>query len=81
MGLGLSVCERIVKNHGGRIEAESQLGEGTQVTIYLPLEPNTTVAGGLSPSAAPAQAVEFDTDAAILPRRCAEHVKAGKFVI
>jgi two-component system, NtrC family, sensor kinase len=38
LGLGLSVCERIVKNHGGRIEVESRRGEGTQVTVHLPLE-------------------------------------------
>ena len=38
LGLGLSVCERIVKNHGGRIEAASQPGEGTQVTVHLPVE-------------------------------------------
>ena len=38
LGLGLSVCERIVKNHGGRIEAASQPGEGTQVTVHLPIE-------------------------------------------
>ena len=38
LGLGLSVCERIVKNHGGRIEVASQPGEGTQVTVHLPVE-------------------------------------------
>ena len=38
LGLGLSVCERIVKNHGGRIEAASQPGEGTQVTVHFPVE-------------------------------------------
>jgi signal transduction histidine kinase len=38
LGLGLSVCERILKNHGGRIEAASQPGEGTQVTVHLPVE-------------------------------------------
>ena len=36
LGLGLSICERIIKNHGGRIEVQSQLGEGTTFRIYLP---------------------------------------------
>jgi signal transduction histidine kinase len=43
LGLGLSVCERIVKNHGGRIEVESQPGEGPQVTVHLPLEQTATM--------------------------------------
>src|SRR4030095_8661442 len=38
MGLGLSICQRIVKNHGGRIEVKSQQGIGTTFMIYLPLE-------------------------------------------
>ena len=29
MGLGLPICERIIKNHGGKIEVESRQGEGT----------------------------------------------------
>jgi signal transduction histidine kinase len=29
MGLGLPICQRIVKNHGGRIEVKSQQGLGT----------------------------------------------------
>ena len=37
MGLGLPICERIVKSHGGRIEVESQPGQGTTFTIHLPL--------------------------------------------
>ncbi len=37
LGLGLPICERIVKNHGGRIAVKSQPAEGTIFEIYLPL--------------------------------------------
>jgi len=36
-GLGLSICRSIIGNVGGRIEIESQAGEGTQVTVFLPM--------------------------------------------
>ncbi len=36
-GLGLLIVRRIVREHGGEIELESREGEGTKVTIYLPL--------------------------------------------
>jgi PAS domain S-box-containing protein len=36
-GLGLPIAEAIVKRHGGRIEAESSLGEGTRMSLHLPL--------------------------------------------
>ena len=39
-GLGLSVCQRIVKQHGGCIQVESQAGEGTRFTVIIPENPN-----------------------------------------
>jgi signal transduction histidine kinase len=37
-GLGLTIAERIVTAHGGRIEIDSELGRGTRVTLLFPLE-------------------------------------------
>jgi signal transduction histidine kinase len=35
-GLGLPICNNIVKNHGGRIEVKSKVGEGTVVSVVIP---------------------------------------------
>jgi signal transduction histidine kinase len=37
-GLGLTIAERIVAAHGGRIEIDSAPGGGTRVTLLFPLE-------------------------------------------
>lgn len=35
-GLGLSIAQRIVYEHGGRIDVQSEAGTGTTFVIYLP---------------------------------------------
>jgi PAS domain S-box-containing protein len=50
LGLGLPICDRIVKAHGGKIEVKSSLGHGTAFEINLPL--NTPAAGEPSQTAA-----------------------------
>jgi PAS domain S-box-containing protein len=37
VGLGLSVCQTIARQHGGEIEVHSQPGEGSAFTVWLPL--------------------------------------------
>jgi len=38
LGLGLHVSKNIVEEHGGRIEVESTLGEGTTFKVWLPVQ-------------------------------------------
>ncbi len=37
-GLGLSICYQIIEKHGGKISVNSQIGEGTEFAIALPLK-------------------------------------------
>ena len=43
MGLGLSICKRIIDAHEGKISAESTFGEGTTFTVTIP---KLTLEGG-----------------------------------
>jgi two-component system NtrC family sensor kinase len=44
-GLGLSIAYKIVAQHGGRIDVRSVVGEGTTVSVMLPVEPPSDLAG------------------------------------
>ncbi|MBI9072342.1 MAG: PAS domain S-box protein [Melioribacteraceae bacterium] len=39
-GLGLSVSKKIIMNHNGTLEFDSEIGVGTKAIINIPLEPN-----------------------------------------
>ena len=40
MGMGMSICYGIIKEHGGIITVDSDEGHGTKFTIRLPVEDN-----------------------------------------
>ncbi|MBK7860323.1 MAG: HAMP domain-containing histidine kinase [Archangiaceae bacterium] len=44
-GLGLTVAAQIVRNHGGQIELDSEVGMGTHVTVLWPLAPASAQVG------------------------------------
>ena len=37
-GLGLAIVKRIVEIHNGKIEIDSKMNEGTEISIVLPIE-------------------------------------------
>jgi PAS domain S-box-containing protein len=54
-GLGLTVCESIAKAHGGSLSVRSELGRGTSVRFYLPVDSDAEEVDALGLSSA------FDT--------------------
>jgi two-component system sensor histidine kinase AtoS len=36
-GLGLAITHKVITEHGGQIEVESALGEGSRFVVYLPV--------------------------------------------
>ena len=44
-GLGLAICKRIVGQHGGRLDIDSAVGQGTTVRVTLPVKNDANVTG------------------------------------
>jgi signal transduction histidine kinase len=45
-GMGLHLVDEIVRQHGGRLEIESEEGEGTRVAVFLPINGPGPAEGG-----------------------------------
>jgi len=37
-GLGLTICDQIIRRHGGTVQVESEVGRGTCFTVLLPVD-------------------------------------------
>jgi signal transduction histidine kinase/DNA-binding response OmpR family regulator len=70
-GIGLALVDELVRRHHGRIRVTSTLGEGTTVTVWLPLtgrrttsdeEPTTQVRTGEVAAALADEAARWDAD-------------------
>ncbi len=42
LGIGLTVCQQIVNQHGGKIDVESEPGQFTKMKVILPVTPTVT---------------------------------------
>ena len=43
LGLGLAMCDQIIRQHGGHISVESTLGEGSRFLVTFPARQEETI--------------------------------------
>ena len=51
-GLGLSICHNIIEQHSGRLDIKSEVGQGTTVSIVLPLSSEHSALSAQAPDSA-----------------------------
>lgn len=45
-GLGLATCQTVMRDHGGVIDVESEIGRGSKFSVYIPATGRTDAAAG-----------------------------------
>nr|WP_263858077.1 GAF domain-containing sensor histidine kinase [Waterburya agarophytonicola] len=70
-GLGLALTKKLIELHGGSIEVESSVGQGSQFTVYLPekiftphLSQKPAISGKFQPNSATIMLVTEDEESA-----------------
>ncbi len=68
-GLGLSTAQSVVRDHGGEIEIRSRVGDGTQVSVYLPaVEPSRSLQAASEQTPIPVSGAILVVDDEVLVR-------------
>ncbi len=49
-GLGLAIVDAVIRSHGGRVEVESAVGEGTTVRLFVPIDTPDESSPGSQPT-------------------------------
>jgi signal transduction histidine kinase/CheY-like chemotaxis protein len=78
-GLGLTLAHDLVKNHDGEIELESEVGRGTTVRVFLPIERARAGAEAATPEASRPRILIVDDEKPIL--LAAERVLRSRYEV